>query len=119
MSKTVEDIKAEIKEDIDELIESFKKHKKDGFTLLEISKFTFDTGSRLVEAVENVEGIPGTQKKEVVMSTVKEIYKEVNPDFPWIPEPFESWLEDVFLEKALDAFIDFIVAKYNEKKIFD
>lgn len=119
MSKTVEDIKAEIKEDIDELIEGFKEHKKDGFTLFEISKFTFDTGSRLVEAVENVEGIPGTQKKEVVMSTVKEIYKEVNPDLPWIPEPFESMIENVFLEKALDAFIDFIVAKYKEMKIFE
>ena len=65
------------------------------------------------------EGIPGTQKKEVVMSTVKEIYKEVNPDLPWIPEPFESMIENLFLEKALDAFIDFIVAKYKETKIFE
>jgi hypothetical protein len=75
-------------------------------------------GTRLIEAVENVQGISGEQKKEVVVSTVKGIYKQVNPNIPLIPEPFESWMEDLLLDKALNEFVDFIVGKYKEKGIF-
>jgi len=118
MAKTVEEIKKEIKKDIDELVASFEKHKEGGFQLTEIAQFTFEAGTKLVEAVENVQGISGEQKKEVVISTVKEIYKRVNPDIPLIPEPFETLIEDVMLDKALDVFIDFIVSKYKDKGIF-
>ncbi len=119
MTKTVEEIKKEIEVDINELVASFMKYKEGGFEFKEIAKFTFEAGSKLVEAVENVEGISGPQKKEVVKSTIKEIYKKVNPDIPYIPEPFETWVEDVMLDKSLDAFIDFIVSKYKDKGIFD
>jgi len=118
MAKTVEEIKKEIKKDIDELMASFEKHKEEGFQLTEIAQFTFEAGTKLVEAVENVQGISGEQKKEVVISTVKEIYQKVNPDIPLIPEPFETLIEDVMLDKALDVFIDFIVSKYKDKGIF-
>lgn len=118
MAKTVEEIRKEIKKDIDELVASFEKHKEGGFQLTEIAQFTFEAGAKLVEAVENVQGISGEQKKEVVISTVKEIYQKVNPDIPLIPEPFETLIEDVMLDKALDVFIDFIVSKYEDKGIF-
>lgn len=119
MPKTVEEIKGEIKEDIDRMLKNFMEYSKEGFTIKEIAKFTFDTGTSLVEAIENVEGVPGPKKKEVVMSVVKDIYKEVNPDLPWIIEPFESMLENLFLEKALDAFIDYIVDNYKARGIFE
>ncbi len=119
MPKTVEEIKGEIKEDIDRMLKNFMEYSKEGFTIKEIAKFTFDTGTSLVEAIENVEGVPGPQKKEVVMSVVKDIYKEVNPDLPWIIEPFESMLENLFLENALDAFIDYIVDNYKARGIFE
>jgi hypothetical protein len=118
MAKTVEDIKKEIKEDIEELVKRFERYKEGGFQVTEILKFTFEAGTKLVESVENVQGISGEQKKEVVISTVKEIYKKVGPDIPYIPEPFETWMEDLLLEKALKEFIDFIVGKYKEKGIF-
>jgi len=118
MPKTPEEIKGEIQADIDKLLEDFMEYSKEGFTINEIAKFTFSTGTSLVEAIENVEEVPGPQKKEVVLSVVKEIYKEVNPDLPWIIEPFESMLENLFLEKALDAFIDYIVDNYKAKGIF-
>ena len=118
MAKTVEDVKKEIKEDIDALVRSFEKYKEGGFQVTEILKFTFEAGTKLVESVENVQGISGEQKKEVVISTVKEVYKKVGPDIPYIPEPFETWMEDLLLEKALKEFIDFIVGKYKEKGIF-
>jgi len=118
MAKTEEEIKEEIRKDIDELVEGYMKYKEKGWTVTEIAKFIFDTGTRLVEAVENVQGITGEQKKKVVMSAAKDIYKKVNPDIPWIPEPFETLIEDLLLDKALDAFIDFIVNWYKEKGLF-
>lgn len=118
MAKTVEEIKEEIKEDIDELEKKFEKYKEGGFQVTEIIKFSFEAGTKLVESVENVQGISGAQKKEVVISTVKEIYNKVGPDIPYIPEPFETWMEDLLLEKALNEFIDFIVGNYKEKGIF-
>lgn len=113
------DVKKEIQGDIDRLTERFKEYQKDGFQLSEIAKFTFEAGTALVEAVENIKGIPGEEKKKIVKSAVKDIYKKHDPDIPWVPEPFETMLEDILLDKALDAFIDFIVAKYKEKKIFN
>ena len=118
MAKTVEEIKKEIKGDIDELVKTFERYREGGFQVTEIAKFSFEAGTKLVEAVENVQGISGEQKKEVVVSSVKEIYKKVGPDIPYIPEPFETWMENLLLEKALSGFIDFIVSKYKEKGIF-
>jgi len=118
MAKTVEEIKQEIQGTINELVERYKKYREERFEFSKVATFAFEVGSKLVETVENIKGITGEQKKEVVMSTVKEVYKKVNPDIPWIPEPFETWIEDILLDKALDAFIDFIVSKYDEKGIF-
>jgi hypothetical protein len=119
MTKTIEEVKGEIQQDIDVLTANFVKHQEGGFQLTEIASFTFEVGSRLVEAVEGVQGISGPQKKAVVVSAVKDIYKKVNPDIPWIPEPFETMLEDIMMDKALGAFVDFIVAKYRDKGLFN
>lgn len=72
----------------------------------------------MIEEVEKLQGIPGAQKKELVVSTVRDIYRKVNPDIPWIPEPFETMIVDVVLDKVLNAFVDFLVAKYKEKGFF-
>jgi hypothetical protein len=117
--KTIEQIKGEIQQDIDALTANFVKNQEGGFELTEIASFTFEVGSKLVEVVEGVQGISGPQKKEAVMSAVKDIYKKVNPDIPWIPEPFETMLEDIMIDKALGAFVDFIVDKYKDKGLFN
>ena len=119
MTKTNEEVRGEIQQDIDVITANFAKHQEGGFQLTEIANFTFDVGSRLVEVVEGVQGISGPQKKEVVLSAVKDIYKKVNPDIPWIPEPFETMMEDIMMDKALSAFVDFIVDKYKDKGLFN
>jgi hypothetical protein len=118
MAKTIEQAKEEIKTDIDRLTVSLEESKKKGFQIEDIAKFAFDAGTSLVEAVENVKDLTGEQKKEVVISSVKEIYNKVNPDIPLIPEPFETLTEHILLDKALGKFIDVIVSKYNEKGVF-
>jgi hypothetical protein len=119
MSKTIAEVKGEIQRDIEIITASFAKHQEGGFQLTEMASFTFEVGSKLVEVVEGVQGISGAQKKEVVMSAVKDIYKKVNPDIPWIPEPFETMAEDIMIDKALGAFVDFIVDKYKDKGLFN
>ena len=119
MTKTNEEVKGEIQQDIDVITADFAKHQEGGFQLTEIASFTFEVGSRLVEVVEGVQGVSGPQKKEVVLSAVKDIYKKVNPDIPWIPEPFETMMEDIMMDKALSAFVDFIVDKYKDKGLFN
>jgi hypothetical protein len=119
VTKTIEQVKGEIQQDIDILTASFAKYQEGGFQLTEVAGFTFEVGSRLMEVVEGVQGISGAQKKEAVMSAVKDIYKKVNPDIPWIPEPFETLLEDIMIDKALGAFVDFLVAKYKDKGFFN
>ena len=118
MGKSVEEIREEIKGDIAQVMQSFDKYKEGGFKIPEIAMFVFEAGTKLVEAVQNVQGVTGAEKKQMVISTVKDIYKKVNPDIPYIPEPFETMLENIMLEQALNQFIDFIVTKYKEKKIF-
>jgi hypothetical protein len=119
LTKTNEEVKGEFQQDIDVITANFAKHQEGGFQLTEIASFTFEVGSRLVEAVEGVQGVSGPQKKEVVLSAVKDIYKKVNPDIPWIPEPFETMMEDIMMDKALSAFVDFIVDKYKDKGLFN
>ncbi len=118
MAKTIDEIKEEISKDIDKQTKSFEECKNKGFQIEDIAAFAFEAGASLIEAVENVKGITGEQKKEVVVSSIKEIYKKVNPDISIIPEPFETLIENILLDKALKKFIDFTVSKYNEKGVF-
>jgi hypothetical protein len=52
MAKTIEEVKGEIQQDIDVLTASFAKPQEGGFQLTEVASFTFEVGSKLVEAVE-------------------------------------------------------------------
>ena len=117
MGKSVEDVKKEISDDIEKLEEVYKTYRKDGITLSEIAKFAFELGIKMIIVVERVSGIKGELKKEVVLDTVRTFYKKHDPDIPWLIEPFETMVEDLFLDKALGAFIDVTVGTLNEKGV--
>jgi hypothetical protein len=114
MSKTVEEILAEVKADIDELSDTFKEYMEGGFQIHEVIRFALKAGTKLIDAVENLQDVPGETKKKAVKKAIKDIYKERDPDIPWVPEPFETWLEDFLLDKVLDSFIDLIVRRKKE-----
>jgi len=114
MPKSVEEIKAEIQENIDELINLYADLEDDGWQIPEIIHFTFQAGIKLIKAVDDVQDVPGEQKKEVVVSAVKDIYTEISPDIPIVPEPFETWLENFLLDSILPTFIDFQVRRAKE-----
>jgi len=56
-----------------------RKVRKKRVLVEDIAKFAFDAVISLIEVIENVKGLTGEQKKEVVLSSVKEIYYKVNP----------------------------------------
>ena len=80
--------------------------------------FLFSVTAEFVELVETSWAVVKTAKLETVVEAVKFAYAEVNPDLPWIPEPFETKLETWLLDQAVPAFVNWIVAKYNAKGIF-
>lgn len=80
--------------------------------------FLFSATSDMVELVEKSSALVTGGKKETVVAAVKFLYTELNPDLPWIPEPFEMSVENWLLDSAVPVFIDWIVSKYNEKGIF-
>jgi hypothetical protein len=59
-----------------------RKVRKKRVLVEDIAKFAFEAVTSLIEAIENVKGLTGEQKKEVVLSSVKEIYYKVNPTYP-------------------------------------
>ena len=106
----------EIQGHVDELVVQYEQFREGGFRVHEIIQFALQAGSRLVDVVQDLEGLSGPQKKQTVMIAVKDIYGQVNPDVPLIPEPFETWLEDFVLDKVLGVFIDYFVRSKKEKQ---
>lgn len=110
----------------EELIAKIKADAKNSFTgtkptVGQIIKFVMDNVGICVEfaqeATKSISGL-GEQKKKFVCDTIRTIYKEANPNLPYIPEPFETMLENFLLNHVVPVMIDWIVAKYKEKGIF-
>ncbi len=79
---------------------------KDGFHFADIL-----TGVRTaVEIAERFTGLPGAEKKAFVIEVFKKAYAEVNPNIPWIPEPFETWIENYVIGNLIPATIELIIS---------
>ena len=87
-------------------------------TLIFVFQFLFSAVGDFVELVEASQAVVKEAKKETVIEAFQYAYRQVDPDLPWIPEPFETKLENWILESAMPTFIDWIVGKYNEKGVF-
>jgi dihydroorotate dehydrogenase len=118
MAKTKEEVQLKISTDIDQLVVKFKDYQKDGLKSQEVIKFVLDAATALVQIVEEIGGIPGLQKKEVVIKAVKDIYARINPNIPILPEAIEAPLEKWLLDLAVPPFIDFIVGVFNKEGVF-
>lgn len=119
MPKTIEEVQQKIIQDVDALTKEFAEYQKDGLKADEVIKFILEAATKLVETVEDAGGIPGAQKKELVISSVKDIYWKINPNIPFLPDVVETPLEKWLLDLALPPFIDFIVGTFEKKGIFE
>ena len=55
----------------------------------------------------------GTNRKEFVARVITYAYKKNDPDLPFLPEPFETVVEDMILA-AIPGMLDNLEAKLNE-----
>ena len=107
----------EIKEDVELVVDKYRRTGKPT-SFIALFTFLYSVSSDLVELVEDSKKIVKTAKKETVVEAIRFAFLEINPDLPWIPEPLEARVEKWLLESAAPSFIDWLVNKYNEKKIF-
>jgi hypothetical protein len=110
-----------------DLIDEIKADANDTFQskakVSNILMFIYRNVSKLVEfseeATGRISGL-GSEKKQFVCETIRSIYKSVDPNIPWLIDPFESLLENFILDNVVPPFVDYIVSKvYNEHGIFD
>lgn len=105
-----------IKKEVDDIVAAFKANAKPGWVGL--FGLVIAASGDFVELVEATQGIVKSAKKETVIEAVRYAYAAVDPDLPWIPEPFETKLETWVLDNLVPTFIDWLVNKYHEKGIF-
>lgn len=94
---------------VDDLTVEFKTLAKGGFTLNEILRFTFRAGMELVAIATEIDAMTIAAKKVAITQTLRDIYFKVNPDIPKIPEPFESWLEDIVFNRAVPILVEVLL----------
>jgi len=95
----------EIVAEIENLIKGFKDTKKFDFKV-HVSKpvQTVGTVLRALEVTEENRD----QAEEVISDLIKDLYLVHNPDIPWVPEPVETWVENIILKNAVPALVDMV-----------
>lgn len=84
--------------------------RSEGFDVTALLGFVFRAGLDLTRAVQQVQDLTPEQRREAVIITVQDLYEEIDPDIPWVPEPFESQIESLILSHAVPAAIDELIA---------
>lgn len=105
---TTDDLKTQFAEAITHLREKFAAYNADGFSTKEVIRFVLLAGMTLAKAVEAID-VPGEEKRRFVVEVVTDIYREHDPNIPWIPEPFETMLEQLVLDNVVPALVDMLV----------
>lgn len=86
---------------VDQVVECFK----DGFDLGDILKAT----RVAMEIAETTVGLAADERKAFVVDVIRQAYKKVDPNIPWVPEPIETWVEDFVLGNLIPAAIELVI----------
>jgi len=92
------------------LINKFKELKKDGWTMVEIVVFIKACLCTLVLFASKIEGLNGVAKAKWVSDQFQELYWEINPDIPKIPNWIETIGEKIVIEYLTPALV---ILAYN------
>lgn len=84
---------------------------RDGLSIREAFAFFFACTGELAALGKEYMETPEDEKKSIILSSMRMIYKRNNPDIPFLPEPFETMLEHLLLTQALPAAYDFLVQR--------
>lgn len=88
---------------VDELSLLYTDYNKNGFKMNEVVQFIVTCMMELVQVVQMYENIPNSKKYLAVMDAMEKLYMSHNPNIPWIPEPFETMLENMLLDYVVPA----------------
>jgi hypothetical protein len=95
-----------LEEKITQLIASFKDKSSDGkLSVTEILSFIMEALEVLLNEAKHVIGIPKEDRLEIIALALTKVYKTINIDLPYIPEPFETWIETFILDYIVPAVI--------------
>jgi len=101
-------------EKAEQLLDSFKNYKQDGWTISEIVRFCMLAIESLIMVAQDFMDLDGESKADWVADQIKDIYFTINPDIPLIPEFLEKKIEAAILDAILPGVI-----KWSYMKIFD
>lgn len=61
------------------------------------------------EIAETFTALPGGEKKAFVVDVIRQAYRKVNPDIPWLPGFIETPIENLLLDTLVPAVIEFLI----------
>lgn len=91
---------------IEELIASMKGLLDDGFQWKDVANAIGMVVPGLMKIAEDLEDKTGEEKKAFVVDAVWVIYKTVDPNIPWIPEPFETQIEFTIVNEVTSGAVE-------------
>lgn len=99
---------------VETLVEKWKADKPDG--VMGFTSFIFDSTAELMGLFDDVTAFIGVEDRKILVAdTVRYIYGKVDPDLPWIPEPFESKLEAYIMDNIWPAVVNVLFARFAKK----
>lgn len=107
-----------IKVQVEAMVAKYKESEID--SLAKAFAFVHGIVPYLTKLVEvSSELVKGEDKREAVIEAVKYAYMQSNPDLPWIPEPFETKVEEWILEAGVPSLVDMLVNYSNDTGVFE
>lgn len=94
-----------------ELTEKFTVMTRDGVDLGEVFGFMFACMGDLAILGKQYLDTPESEKRRLILSSLRRIYKRTNPDIPLMPEPIETFVESLLLQTALPAAYSWVVKR--------
>ena len=101
---------------IGQLTAEFTAKARDGFDLKDVFAFFLSCTEELAAIGKRYLDTPDAEKRQLVLSSLRQIYKRNNPDLAFLPQPFEAWVEDLLLTYALPAIYDFVAGRLEEHR---
>jgi hypothetical protein len=90
-----------LNQEVADLTRSFTQHTRGGFDLKEVIRFVFECTDSMSDLGMQFTELSHQTQKDEVCNAIRLLYKDRNPDLPWVQEPFETLLET--------AIFDFVI----------
>jgi hypothetical protein len=102
-------------EGIGAIIEELEEIFGDGFQWSDFAPILGTVVPSVMDLAKTMEGKSGEERKQFAVDCIWTIYKYYDPNIPLLPEPFETKLEKVVVERVAEAAIE-AVYKFGKKQ---